>query len=201
MSQEDLMKRIIDLLIASLVLTMTAPLLIIIATVVGRESGRPILYRRRCVGMNGQHFDMLRFRTMVDTPTHRTPQERLAPVGRFIRSYSLDELPLLLNVLRGDMSIIGPRPTEVTVVDRTDPAWQQILSVRPGAISYAILGLARDFNASSQPVRKHHELEYLRQRSLGFDLHVLRRAVRALIASRGNVKARGVPSIDPQKPL
>ena len=103
--------------------------------------------------MNGPHFDMLRFRTMVDTSTHRTPDERLTPVGRFIRNYSLDELPLLLNVLRGDMSIIGPRPTEVTVVDQTDLAWQQILSVRPGVISYAVLGFAREFNARSQPIR------------------------------------------------
>ena len=104
------MKRIIDLLIASLVLTMTAPLLIIITMVIGIESGRPILYRRRCVGMNGQHFDMLRFRTMVDSPTQRTPDERLTPVGRFIRNYSLDELPLLLNVLRGDIASLGHVP-------------------------------------------------------------------------------------------
>ena len=192
------MKRIVDLVIASVVLAMTAPLLMIIAMVISRESGRPILYRRRCVGMNGQHFDMLRFRTMMDAPTYRTPDERLTPVGRFIRNYSLDELPLLLNVLRGDMSIIGPRPTEVTVVDPTDPAWQQILSVRPGVISYAVLGLARDFNASSQPVRKRLELDYLRRQSLGFDMKVLRRAVRALIVSRGNVKARGEPSADRQ---
>lgn len=195
------MKRIVDLLIASSVLAVTAPLLAITAIAIRLESGSPILYRRRCVGMNGRAFDMLRFRTMVDSPTHRTPDERLTPVGRFIQNYSLDELPLLFNVLRGDMSIIGPRPTETTVVDLADPAWQRILSVRPGAISYAVLGLARDFNASSQPVRKHLELDYLRQRSLRFDLQVLRRAIRALIVSRGNVKARGEPSVDRQNIL
>lgn len=195
------MKRIIDLLIAFVLLAVTAPLLIIIAIAIRLESTGPILYRRRCVGMNGRPFDMLRFRTMVDTPSHRTPDERLTPVGRFIRNYSLDELPLLLNVVWGDMSIIGPRPTEVTVVDQADAAWQQILSVRPGVISYSTLGLARDFNASSQEVRKRLELDYLRQRSLGFDMDVLQRAVRALIVSRGNVKARGTPSIDPEKLL
>lgn len=185
------MKRIFDLLIASLVLVITTPVLMIIAIAIRMESGRPILYRQHCVGMHGHAFDMLRFRTMVDTPTHRTPDERLTPVGRFIRNYSLDEFPLLFNVLRGDMSIIGPRPTEARFVDMTDPAWQRILSVRPGVISYAVLGLARDFNASSQPVRKCLELDYLRQQSLRFDMQVLHNAVRAFIASRGNVKARG----------
>lgn len=195
------MKRIIDLLIASVLLAMTAPLLMIIAIAIRLEATGPILYRRRCVGMNGRPFDMLRFRTMIETPSHRTPNERLTPVGRFIRNYSLDELPLLLNVVRGDMSIVGPRPTEVTVVDQGDPAWQQILSVRPGVISYSTLRLAREFNASSQGVRKRLELDYLRQRTLGFDMQVLRRAVRALIVSRGNVKARGEPSIDPENLL
>ena len=144
--------------------------------------------------MHGQLFDMLRFRTMADTPTHQSPDERLTPVGRFIRNYSLDELPLLVNVLRGEMSIVGPRPTEPMFVDMHDPAWQEILSVRPGVISYAVLGLARDFNASSQSGRQRLELAYLRQHALGFDLRVLRQALRALAASRGNIKARGTPT-------
>jgi lipopolysaccharide/colanic/teichoic acid biosynthesis glycosyltransferase len=192
----EAMRRFLDLLIATLVVIITAPLMIIIAITIRLESGGPILYRRRCVGLHGQHFDLLRFRTMVDTPGDRPPDERLTPVGRFIRNYSLDELPLLLNVLRGEMSIIGPRPTEPRYVDLADPGWQRILSVRPGVISYAVLGLARDFNTSSQPIRMRRELDYLRQRSLRFDLQVLRKGVRALIASRGNVKARGWPSVD-----
>ena len=190
------MKRLTDLLIASLVLAVASPLLAIIAVAIRLESGGPVLYRRRCMGMHGHPFDLLRFRTMVDTPRHRTPDERLTPVGRFIRNYSLDELPLLLNVLRGDMSIIGPRPTEISVVEPTDPAWQRILTVRPGVISYAALGLARDYNATSQSARNRLELEYLRRQSLWFDMQVLRQAVHALITSRGNVKARGNPSVE-----
>ena len=190
------MRRILDLLIASLVLAIAAPLLIIIAIAIRMESRGPILYRRRCGGMQGQPFDMLRFRTMVEARSHGLPDESLTPVGRFIRNYSLDEIPLLFNVLRGDMSIIGPRPTETTVIDLADPAWQHILSVRPGVISYAVLGLARDFNTSSQAVRKRLDLDYLRKRSLCFDMQVFRQALRALIASRGNVKARGKPAVE-----
>ncbi len=189
------MKRLCDLIVATLLLIITAPLLAIIAIVIKLDSRGPILYRRRCVGRNGQLFDLMRFRTMVETPAHRSVDERLTPVGRFIRTYSLDEFPILFNVLRGDMSIIGPRPTEPSFVDLADPAWQQILSVRPGVISYAILGLARNYNASSQPVRNRLELEYIQQQSTLFDLRVLRKTAQALVASRGNVKARGKPTI------
>ena len=189
------MKRLFDLIVATLLLIITAPLPAIITIVIKLDSRGPILYRRRCVGQNGQRFDLMRFRTMVETPAHRSGDERLTPVGRFIRNYSLDEFPILFNVLRGDMSIIGPRPTEPTFVDLADPAWQQILSVRPGVISYAILGLARNYNASSQPVRNRLELEYIQQQSTLFDLRVLRKTAQALVASRGNVKARGKPTI------
>ncbi len=90
---------------------LTAPLLIVTALVIRLEGCGALLYRRRCVGQHGQPFDLLRFRTMVDTPVRGSPEQRLTPVGRFIRNYSLDELPLFFNVLRGEMSIVGPRPT------------------------------------------------------------------------------------------
>ena len=189
------MKRLVDLSVARLLLIITAPLLAIIAIVIKVESHGPILYRRRCVGQNGQCFDLIRFRTIVETSAYRSVDEWLTPAGRFIRNYSLDELPILFNVLWGDMSIIGPRPTEPRFVDWADPAWQQILAVRPGVISYAILRLGRNYNASSQPLRNRLELEYIQQQSTLFDLRVLRKATQALVASRGNVKARGKPTI------
>ena len=140
------MKRLGDLLVATPLLIITAPLLAIIAVAIKLDSRGPILYRRRCIGQFGRLFDVLRFRTMVESSIHCSVDDRLTPVGRFIRNYSLDELPILFNVLRGEMSIIGPRPTEPRFVDLADPAWQQILSVRPGVISYAILGLAGNYN-------------------------------------------------------
>ena len=189
------MKRLVDLIVATLLLIITAPLLAIIAIVIKVESRGPILYRRRCAGQHGQCFDLMRFRTIVESSAYRSVDARLTPVGRCIRTSSLDELPILFNVLRGDMSIIGPRPTEPRFVDLADPAWQQILAVRPGVISYTILGLARNYNASSQPLRNRLELEYIQQQSTLFDLRVLRKAAQALVGSRGNVKARGKPTI------
>jgi lipopolysaccharide/colanic/teichoic acid biosynthesis glycosyltransferase len=96
-------------------------------------------------------------------------------------------------VVWGEMSLVGPRPMEPARVELEDPAWQRILTVRPGMVSWAIHCLGREYNASSQALKKRLELEYVAKRSMGFDLWLLWSAGRALVASRGNVKARGRP--------
>ena len=139
---------------------------------------------------------MLRFRTVdVRTPPYMSMDQRMTRVGRFIRNYSLDDLPNLFNVLKGDLAIIGPRPTEPQRVDLEDPAWQEILTVRPGMFSPAILQLASQYNKSPHAIKQRLEQEYARQHSLAYDLRLLGRSLRAFIASRGNPKARGQPSI------
>jgi len=120
--------------------------------------------------------------------------ERLTRVGKFIRNYSLDDLPNIFNMLKGELSLVGPRPTEPEIVDLNDPAWQRVLTVRPGYISWAILELASTYNASPWPLRLRLEEEYVQKKSLLFDVFVLRKALQKLVASKGNVKARGVPS-------
>jgi lipopolysaccharide/colanic/teichoic acid biosynthesis glycosyltransferase len=121
-------------------------------------------------------------------------QERLTRVGCFIRNYSLDDLPNVFNVLKGELSLVGPRPTEPERVDLTDPTWQKVLAVRPGYISWAILELASAYNASPWSLKLQLEEEYLQKKSLVFDVLVLRKALWGLIGSRGNIKARGAPS-------
>jgi lipopolysaccharide/colanic/teichoic acid biosynthesis glycosyltransferase len=103
-------------------------------------------------------------------------------------------LPNAFNVLKGELSLVGPRPTEPEMVDLKDPAWQKVLTVRPGYISWAILELASAYNASPRSLKLQLEEEYIQKKSLVFDVLVLRKAVQRLIASRGNIKARGVPS-------
>jgi lipopolysaccharide/colanic/teichoic acid biosynthesis glycosyltransferase len=123
---------------------------------------------------------------MRDEPAQDGPS-RLTPVGRFPRNYSLDHLPMLVNVVRGDMSLIGPRPTEPERVDLNDADWQRVLSVRPGMISYAVLRLARTYNDSSPQQRLRLEATYVERAGLGFDVRLLARAVGAVFRSRGNV--------------
>jgi lipopolysaccharide/colanic/teichoic acid biosynthesis glycosyltransferase len=187
-------KRLFDLVVALVLLMVYAPALLIIAIVIRLDSPGPILYLSERVGKNGKLFCPYRFRTMdIHKPTHLSAEERLTHVGRFIRNYSLDHLPTWFNVLKGEMSVVGPRPEMPEYVDLEDPTWQSILTVKPGMISLAVYRLGRKYNASSQPVRQKIELEYIQKQSLMFDLWMFLKSGQALIASKGNVKARGEP--------
>ena len=189
------MTRLLDLLIGSLFLIVATPLLLVIALLITCDSPGPIIYGSPRVGKNGKSFRLLRFRTVnISKPAHLSMDERLTRMGGFIRNYSLDDLPNVFNVLKGEMSVVGPRPTEPEIVDVNDPAWQKVLTVRPGAVSYAILELAVAYNTSPWSLKLQLEEEYIQKKSIVFDLFVLRKAVQGLIASKGNVKARGVPS-------
>ncbi len=189
------MTRLLDVLVASLILIVTAPVLLVITFLIRCDSPGPIIYGSPRVGRNGKAFRLLRFRTVdLSKPAHLSMQERLTRVGSFMRTYSLDDLPNAFNVLKGELSLVGPRPTEPEMVDLNDPAWQKVLTVRPGYISWAILELASAYNASPWSLKLQLEEEYIQKKSLVFDVLVLRKAVRGLIASRGNIKARGVPS-------
>jgi len=189
------MTRLLDLFIGSLFLIVATPLLLVIALLIKCDSPGPSIYSSPRVGKNGKSFRLLRFRTVdLSKPAHLSMDERLTRVGGFIRNYSLDDLPNIFNVLKGEMSVVGPRPTEPEIVDVNDPAWQKILTIRPGAVSWAILELASAYNTSPWSLRLQLEEEYLHKKSIVFDLFVLLKAVQGLIASRGNVKARGIPA-------
>jgi lipopolysaccharide/colanic/teichoic acid biosynthesis glycosyltransferase len=188
-------KRAFDLVLALPALLFAVPVMAITALLIALDSPGPAVYRSPRVGRNGRQFGMVRFRTVdIRKPERLGMDERLTRVGRVIRNYSIDDLPNLFNVLVGDMSFVGPRPTEPERVDRGDPTWQKILTVRPGMFSLAILQLGRAYNASDPALKQRLEVEYVENASLRFDLRVLLRAVGAHIASRGNVKARGEPA-------
>jgi lipopolysaccharide/colanic/teichoic acid biosynthesis glycosyltransferase len=189
-------KRAFDVFVAGLGLLLLGPILAAVALALKVEGRGPVFYRSPRLGKGGRVFHLARFRTMVDAAAAPSvgPDERLTLVGRFIRNRSLDDLPSLFHVLRGDLSLVGPRPMEVDRVDPTDGMWQRILSVRPGYASYAILRLATRYNASSVAEKQQLELEYVRRRSFGFDLYVLAATLWAFVASAGNIKLRGKPA-------
>jgi lipopolysaccharide/colanic/teichoic acid biosynthesis glycosyltransferase len=188
------MTRLLDLLVGSLMLIVATPVLLVLALLIRCDSPGPIIYGSPRVGKHGKEFRLLRFRTVDQSlPAHLSMEARLTRVGSFIRNYSLDDLPNAFNVLKGELSLVGPRPTEPEMVDLNDPTWQRVLTVRPGAVSWAILELASAYNASPWSVKLQLEEVYIQKKSLVFDLLVLRKAVQGLVASRGNIKARGVP--------
>jgi lipopolysaccharide/colanic/teichoic acid biosynthesis glycosyltransferase len=149
------------------------------------------------VGQHGKEFTLFRFRTM--SMDELKGEQRLTRMGSFIRNYSLDHLPMLINLLLGDLTLVGPRPMESEVVDFRDKVWQQYVMVKPGLINYAVLKLGKRWTPSrnSHPaLNQELELEYLKKRSTIYDLQLIVKFVWGLIRSKWNVKARG--STDPE---
>lgn len=135
------LKRIFDISIASAALIALAPLLLIIAALVRLSLGAPVIFRQQRPGLHGKPFTLLKFRSMTDARDaegNLLPDDRrLTRFGRFLRSSSLDELPELINVIRGDMSLVGPRPLLMEYLDRYTPEQMQRHAVRPGITGWA----------------------------------------------------------------
>lgn len=192
-----MIKRVFDVLFAVFWLIAAAPVIGVIAILISLDSSGPVLYVPSMIGKGGKRFRLFRFQTMRDDPTgHLSPDERMTRVGRFIQNYSLDHLPQLVNVLIGDLSVIGPRPMEPEWVDFQDPAWQRYFQVRPGFFNYAVLKLGKTFGHSQDsnlPLKQALELDYIEQQSFVSDVQLLLRFVWAHILSKGNIKIRGEP--------
>ena len=191
------MKRLFDVVFAAFWLSVAAPAILVIAIFIKLDSSGPVLYVPQMVGKSGKLFRLFRFRTMhVDGSNHLDQEKGFTRVGRFIRNYSLDHLPTLVNVLKGDISVVGPRPMEPEFVNLQDPTWQRYFQVRPGFFNYAVLKLGKTFGHSKDSnlrLKQELELEYIQKQSLAFDLQLFLRFVWAHIVSGGNVKARGKP--------
>jgi lipopolysaccharide/colanic/teichoic acid biosynthesis glycosyltransferase len=183
------MGRALDLVLASTLLVLCSPLLAASAVAIRLESRGPAFYRQRRVGRHGLPFELWKLRTMVPGAEEMGAgiyvlegDPRITRVGRMLRRLSLDELPNLLNVLRGDMSIVGPRPTIQEQVDRYTERQRRRLEVRPG-----ITGWAQVNGRTSLPWPERIELDiwYVENRSLGLDLRILGRTVRLLVTGQG----------------
>jgi lipopolysaccharide/colanic/teichoic acid biosynthesis glycosyltransferase len=175
-----------DVAAASLGLVVTSPLLLLAAIGIKVEDGGPVLYRQRRVGFRGREFELLKLRTMVaGAESHGTGHAvnvgdpRITRVGRLLRQLSIDELPQLANVVRGDMSLVGPRPTLAYQVDRYTPRQRRRLEVKPG-----ITGWAQIHGRARLPWDERIELDvwYVEHRSPWVDLKILARTPLALFA-------------------
>jgi len=170
-------KRAFDVLASLVALALLSPLLLGSALAVWLESGRPVLFRQVRVGLGGREFGMLKFRSMVKNAAAigsyqtATDDPRITTVGRFLRRTSLDELPQLLNVLKGEMSLVGPRPDVPAQREGyTAGQWEERHRVRPGITGLA-QALYRSDAQGSQ--RLEADLRYVREASLWLDLKVI----------------------------
>ncbi len=181
-------KRIFDFTGATLLILATSPLLLAAALLVLVTNGRPVFLRQDRVGLNGRSFGMWKLRTMhVSDTLHRATEgdARMTPVGRLLRRYRLDELPQLINVLTGDMSLVGPRPEVGSIHDTitaTLPAFTLRLCGRPGLAGLAQVSAEYD---QSPETKLTYDLQYLCSWSLALDIRILMQAVATALSGRG----------------
>jgi lipopolysaccharide/colanic/teichoic acid biosynthesis glycosyltransferase len=190
------MRRLVDMFVAGVAGVMLLPVIVTVAVLIRWRLGSPVLFRQQRSGLRGREFTILKFRTMRP-PVHatETDDERDTPLGRRLRAASLDELPQLVNVLRGDMSLIGPRPTLPEQVVHYDQRQRGRLAVRPGITGWAQVN---GRNSISWPERIELDLWYIAHRSLLLDLKVLWLTVINVIRPRG---IQGVDGVNPGFPL
>ncbi len=187
-----MIRRAIDIAVSSLALILGAPVLALAALAIRLESRGPVIYSQRRAGLDGRAFDVIKLRTMVDGAEHigaglaiDAEDPRITRVGAFLRRTSLDELPNLLNVLRGEMSVIGPRPTLPAQVEQYTPRQRGRLRIKPG-----ITGWAQVNGRASLPWDERIELDlyYIEHRSLSLDMRILWRTVAMVLGGSGLYK-------------
>jgi len=181
--------RLLDITVAAVALVVCSPLLLVAAVAIAIESRGGVIYRHERIGRDGVPFELWKLRTMVSGAERmgaglyiEPGDARITRVGARLRRFSLDELPNLVNVLRGDMSIVGPRPTVAEQVDRYTPHQRRRLEVKPGITGWAqVNGRA----SISWPDRIELDVWYVDHRSLWLDLKILVRTARLLISGQG----------------
>ena len=190
-----MIKRILDITIASTALILLSPVYFIVARKVKKNLGSPVLFRQVRPGLHGKPFEMIKFRTMkdaLDAEGQSLPDsERLTPFGKMLRATSLDELPELWNVIKGDMSIVGPRPLLMEYLPLYNEQQAKRHNVRPGITGYAQVN---GRNAISWEKKFELDTWYVENQSLWLDFKIMLKTVKKVIA-KDDISAEGVATM------
>ncbi len=210
-----MIKRLFDFLVSFLAILFLAPLFCIIAVLIKFDSRGPIFFRQMRVGQYGKPFMILKFRTMTISSNQNGPtstsndDSRITRIGKYLRQYHLDELPQLVNILKGEMSIVGPRPQVPWAIELYNIEEKVILNVRPGLTDWATIWVGdegerlrgsldpdKDYLQKIWPEKRKRQLEYVRNHSLLVDLSIIfitfytflfRRLFKNIISNRSTV--------------
>jgi lipopolysaccharide/colanic/teichoic acid biosynthesis glycosyltransferase len=198
-----MLRRAFDVAVAATALTLAAPILLAAIIAIRLESPGSAIYRQRRVGRNGKQFDVLKLRTMVTGAEHMGAglavsegDTRITRVGRLLRRTSLDELPNLINVLKGDMAIVGPRPTVPVQVDRYTDRQRGRLAVKPGITGWAQVNGRTELHWDE---RIELDLWYIEHRSWRLDLEILKRTIRMVLGGHGLYRGEAPAWRDPPR--
>ncbi len=197
------MKRLFDIVFSSLGILILLPLFCIIGLLMKKEDGGPIFYRGLRIGRYGKPFKIFKFRTMVTNadkiggPSTADDDPRLLKIGKFLRKYKLDEIPQLINVLKGEMSLVGPRPEVPFYVNMFTEEEKKILTVKPGITDWASLwnfnegetlagskNPEREYAEKIRPKKIHLQLKYVREQSFWIDLKIIFNTLLRLIRDK-----------------
>jgi len=198
-----MVKRLVDVIVASIALVVSFPVFLVVVLLIKRDSPGPVFFRQERVGLHGRPFRIFKFRTMVVNADRlggsstAADDRRITKVGRMIRRLNLDELPQFLNVLKGEMSIVGPRPEVPHYVAMFTEEEREILTVRPGITDWATLWIRDEgkmLEGSADPERAYREkiwpekhrlaLEYVRRQSLAVDFQIMLQTLRVHLVDR-----------------
>jgi lipopolysaccharide/colanic/teichoic acid biosynthesis glycosyltransferase len=196
----DAVKRVLDVAAAAVALVVLSPVFLVVAVLVRLKSGAPVVFRQQRPGKGGRIFTLYKFRTMRDAAPGTSgveavasDAERLTPFGKTLRATTLDELPQLLNVLKGDMSVVGPRPLLPEYLDRYNEEQARRHEVRPGITGWAQVN---GRNAVSWDERFNMDVWYVDHRSFSLDVRILFKTLRTVV-SREGVSAPGAETMEP----
>lgn len=197
------MKRIFDLICSALGIVVLSPIFIIVFLLIKIESPGPGFYTQQRVGRNGRMFNLFKFRTMhlnadkLTAITVGARDPRITRTGYYLRKYKIDELPQLINVVRGDMSLVGPRPELKKFVDLYTPEQREVLTVRPGITDFASLEFRNEnelLEGKEDPIKYYVDeilpaklalsLRYVRTRSFLLDIKIILRTIKAVFVNR-----------------
>lgn len=214
------MKRLFDLIVAGIGLLVFVPVFVVIAILIKINSEGPVFYRGVRAGRHGTPFRMMKFRSMVQNAdkigSASTPNDdpRVTSVGSFLRKYKLDELPQLINVFAGEMSLVGPRPQVLWAVEQYTTEEKAVLNVRPGITDYASLHFRnegeilqgskdpdKDYFEKVHPEKMRLSLEYVRNQSVALDCKILLQTLAAIVFRFDVSKSNSDVSGTQQRPV
>lgn len=198
MQQQNLLimgfKRLADIVFSMLALLLLWPLLILIALVIWLDTGGPILFLQERIGQGGHPFRIIKFRTMTVDAESQGPQlsfpedKRQTRVGSFLRRYRLDELPQFINILKGEMSLVGPRPERryfIEQISQSTPDFPTLLQMRPGLTSWGQVRFGYASTIEQIAERMQYDLYYVRNFSIQFDLKIILHTIRIVFSGKG----------------
>lgn len=184
--QNDILKRLFDLIISAAGLILLSPVYLVLGLIIYFKLGLPIIFKQKRPGLHGEPFIMYKFRSMTNERDDRgnllDNEERLTPFGKKLRSTSLDELPELVNVLNGDMSLVGPRPLKMEYLPRYSEEQARRHEVRPGITGWAQVN---GRNAVSWEKRFKMDVWYVDHHSLGLDIKIIAKTLSIVLTKQG----------------